>query len=280
LTALAQDPGSRRAIGVFDSGMGGLTVLAALRQALPQERFMYLGDTARLPYGTKSPATIVRYAVQAAELLVERGVGALVVACNTASSVALPALRERFDTLPVLGVIEPGAAAACAATRNRHVAVIGTEGTVRGGAYERAIRERLPDARVSSQACQLFVALAEEGWVEGEVVDAAVRRYLEFWLGRLQPAPDVLVLGCTHFPVLARAIEACAGPGVQLVDSAVTTAQAFRALWPPATAGAASSAQQGAVEFLATDGIERFARIGSRFLGAPIDAGEVELVEL
>lgn len=265
-------------IGVFDSGMGGLTVLAELRRELPQARFIYLGDTARLPYGTKSASTIVRYALQAAELLVERGVGTLVVACNTASSVALPALRERFEALDVIGVIEPGAAAACARTRNRHVAVIGTEGTVRGGAYERAIHGILPDAQVSSLACQLFVALAEEGWVDGAVADAAAHRYLDAWLASMAIPPDVLVLGCTHFPVLAPVIAAVAGPGIHLVDSARTTAAAVRAL--DGRAAPPHDGSQARIEFLATDGVERFARIGSRFLGAPISDRAVELVEL
>ena len=266
-------------IGVFDSGMGGLTVLAELRRELPHAPFIYLGDTARLPYGTKSASTIVRYALQAAELLVDRGIGTLVVACNTASSVALPALRARFEALNVIGVIEPGAAAACVQTRNRHVAVIGTEGTVRGGAYERAIHAILPDAQVSSLACQLFVALAEEGWVDGAVVDAAVHRYLGTWLARMPVQPDVLVLGCTHFPVLAHAIAAVLGPGIRLVDSARTTAAAVRVLAVRAAAPPDTGAPAG-MQFLATDGVERFARIGSRFLGAAIMDREVELVEL
>jgi glutamate racemase len=265
-------------IGVFDSGMGGLTVLAELRRELPHERFIYLGDTARLPYGTKSASTIVRYALQAAELLVERGVGTLVVACNTASSVALPALRERFEAINVIGVIEPGAAAACAQTRNRHVAIIGTEGTVRGGAYEHAIHAILPDAQVSSLACQLFVALAEEGWVDGAVAQAAVHRYLDTWLASMPVQPDVLVLGCTHFPVLASVIATVAGPGIRLVDSARTSAAAVRALAAHA-ATLANTASQAGMEFLATDGVERFARIGSRFLGEAIMDSEVELVE-
>ncbi len=265
-------------IGVFDSGMGGLTVLTELRRELPHERFVYLGDTARLPYGTKSASTIVRYALQAAELLVERGVGTLVVACNTASSVALPALRERFDAIDVIGVIEPGAAAACTQTRNRHVAVIATEGTVRGGAYERAIHATLPDAQVVSLACQLFVALAEEGWVDGAVAEAAVHRYLDPWLASMAVQPDVLVLGCTHFPVLARTIAAVAGPGIRLVDSARTTAAAVRVLAARETTLPITGSQAG-IEFLATDGVERFARIGSRFLGATITDSEVELVE-
>ena len=264
--------------------MGGLTVLAELRRELPEKRFIYLGDTARLPYGTKSTSTIVRYAVQAAELLVDRGVGTLVVACNTASSVALPALRERFEHLPVIGVIEPGAAAACARTRSRHIAVIGTEGTVRGGAYECAIRALLPEAQVSSLACQLLVALAEEGWVDGTVAEAVAHRYLDGWLGSLPLRPDVLVLGCTHFPVLAAAIGSAAGADIALVDSARTTAAAVRAL--VATSAdlrdrtAVPPTEFLATEFLATDSVARFARIGSRFLGSEIAAQDVELVEL
>ena len=169
---------SARPIGVFDSGVGGLTVLAALRAELPHEQFVYLGDTARLPYGTKSAATVVRYALQAADALVARDVKALVVACNTASAAALPSMRERFGALPVIGVVEPGADAAVAATRSGGIAVIGTEATVRGGAYQRAIAQRRPDATVTVLACQLFVALAEEGWTQGEVARAIAQRYL------------------------------------------------------------------------------------------------------
>ncbi len=257
--------------------MGGLTVLADLRRELPEDRFIYLGDTARLPYGTKTPATIIRYALQAAELLVARGVGALVVACNTASSVALPALRQRFANLPVMGVIEPGAAAACALTRCGHIAVIGTESTVRGGAYERAIHAHAPQVRVSALACQLFVALAEEDWVDGPAVSAVAHRYLDRWLADLGQRPDVLVLGCTHFPVLASAIAAVTGSGIALVDSARTSAAAVRDLWLP---GAPAPALPAGVEFLATDGVERFARIGGRFLGTQLRVEQVELVEL
>ena len=164
---------------MFDSGVGGLTVLRALRAALPAEDFLYLGDTARLPYGTKSPESVVRYSVQAADALLERGIKCLVVACNTASACALDALRDRLATLPVIGVIEPGAEAACAVSRVGRIAVIATEGTVQGGAYQEAIRRLRPDAEVTARACPLFVALAEEGWTEGAIVEAIARRYLE-----------------------------------------------------------------------------------------------------
>ncbi len=265
------------AIGVFDSGVGGLTVLRALRAELPAEDFLYLGDTARLPYGTKSAASVIRYAEQAADALVARGLRCLVVACNTASAVALDALSRRYAPLPVIGVVEPGARAACAATRNRRIGVIATEGTVRAGAYEQAIRRLCPGCGVVSAPCQLFVALAEEGWTAGEVVELTARRYLEPVLSG--PArPDVLLLGCTHFPVLAAAIGRVTGPGIAIVDSAATTAAAVRAML-----GTDSPREPGAggrVRLLATDGAARFARVGSAFLGQSIAADSVEIVDL
>jgi glutamate racemase len=261
------------AIGVFDSGVGGLTVLRALRRELPGERFVYLGDTARLPYGTKSAASVVRYAEQAADALVARGLRCLVVACNTATAVALDDLARRYAPLPVVGVIEPGARAACAATRSGHIAVLATEGTVRAGAYERAIRALRPEAAVASVACPLFVALAEEGWTEGEVVDLVAHRYLD---ALRTERPDVLLLGCTHFPVLAGAIAAAAGPGVAIVDSAATTAAAVRAM----LGDDARTTGTGGMRLLATDGAARFARVGTAFLGEPIGAGDVEIVDL
>ncbi len=260
-------------------------MLAALRKQLPGEDFVYLGDTARLPYGTKSSETVVRYALQSSEVLVERGVKALVVACNTASAAALPALQRRFESLPIVGVVEPGAAAACAASRNGCIAVVATEGTVRGGAYQQAILRRRADAEVHALACQLFVALAEEGWSEGPVAEAAVRAYLaplfdrRAEAGALGPRPDVLVLGCTHFPALRPVIERYVGPATAIVDSASTTAAdvmvllARRGLLRERAAG-------GALELLATDGVERFARVGARFLGEAIAARDVMLVDL
>jgi glutamate racemase len=272
-------PASRLApIGVFDSGVGGLTVLAALAAQLPGEDFIYLGDTARLPYGTKSARSVEQYALQASAALVARGIKALVIACNTAASVALPALRARFAGLPVIGVVEPGAEAACAATRSGRIAVLATEATVAGGAYERAIHARLPHAEVVSIACPLFVALAEEGWTQGEVAEAAARRYL-VPLHAAGQLPDVLVLGCTHFPMLAGVIGAAVGPGVTLVDSALTTARATRRELE--TAGLVRDAQwQGSLKFIATDGAARFARVGARFLDRPLAAASVEIIDL
>jgi len=200
-------------IGVFDSGVGGLTVLRALRAALPHEDFVYLGDTARLPYGTKSAQSVIRYSLQCAAALVARKIRCLVVACNTASASSLPALRERYPDLPVIGVIEPGAQAAVEASVSQRIAVIGTEGTISGGAYQAAIHHLNSAAKVSALACSLFVALAEEGWTQGPIAEAVARRYLGMLFTSAGDGPDTLVLGCTHFPALAQPIRAVLPPG-------------------------------------------------------------------
>jgi len=268
-------------VGVFDSGVGGLTVLRALMEALPAESFLYLGDTARLPYGTKSAESIRRYALQAAGLLRARGVKCLVVACNTASAVALEALAAAFAPVPVLGVLEPGAGAACRATRSGRIAVIATESTVRGGAYQRAIARRLPSAVVTARACPLFVALAEEGWTDGPIVEAVAHRYLDdvFVAAAPDDQPDTLVLGCTHFPVIAPTLQGVLGPRVAIVDSAATTAAALAGVL--AEHGLARpSPGDGSLALLATDGAARFARVGSTFLGRTLDPAQVEIVDL
>jgi glutamate racemase len=274
-----------RPVGVFDSGVGGLTVLKALREQLPHEHFVYLGDTARLPYGTKSPETVARYALQAAEALLDYDVKCLVIACNTASSVGLPAIRERIEGIPVVGVIEPGAEAACATSKSGHIAVIATEGTVRGGSYQEAIQRLRGGARVVAQPTQLFVALAEEGLHEGAIAESVARHYLEpiFNVVRVEAGadeplsrPDTLVLGCTHFPMLVGAIRAAVGPHVHIVDSAETTAKSVRRLLGEGQGRSSTPS----VRFLATDSIERFVRVGSRFLARPISPEEVELVDL
>jgi glutamate racemase len=262
---------------VFDSGVGGLTVLKALTAELPREHFVYLGDTARLPYGTNSPETVARYAVQAAEALSEYGVKCLVIACNTASSVGLPAIRQHISRVPVVGVIEPGAQAACDTSKSGHIAVIATEGTVRGGAYQEAILRLRGRARVAAQPAQLFVALAEEGLNEGPIAEGIARHYLHP-LFHANPAPDTLVLGCTHFPMLAGAIRTAVGPSVRIVDSAATTARSVRELLDRENLTRREG--EGSTRFLATDSAERFARIGSRFLERPIDPEEVEIVDL
>jgi len=265
-------------IGVFDSGIGGLTVLRALMQRLPRERFLYLGDTARLPYGTKTAATVERYALQAVEELTGRGVKALVVACNTACAAALPALQAAHPAIPVIGVIEPGAAAAVAATATGRIAVLATEGTVRGGAYQREILKRMPEARVMAIPATLFVALAEEGWTDGEVAVATARRYLAPLFAAVAEVPDVLVLGCTHFPPLIAAIRQIVGEGVAIVDSAHTTATALEQLLDARQLGRQEGS--GAADFLVTDGEERFGRVGPVFLGRDIAPATIERVDL
>jgi glutamate racemase len=262
-------------IGVFDSGVGGLTVLRALRAVLPAEDFIYLGATARLPYGTKSAATVVRYSLQCAGTLTARRIRCLVVACNTASASALGVLRAQYPGMPVIGVIEPGAAAAVAASASQHIAVIGTEATIGGGAYQRAIQRLNPSARVAAAACSLFVSMAEEGWTSGPIAEAVAHRYLDP-IFRRDDAPDTLVLGCTHFPALAGALRAVLPPQVGLIDSAATTAAAVLQTLGTTTAAGAG----GGMTWLATDGADRFARIGSAFLGETLRAEAIEIIDL
>ncbi len=260
-----------RAIGVFDSGIGGLTVLAALADQLPDESLVYLGDTARVPYGTRSPRTVLRYACQVADALVAQDVKAMVVACNTATTFALEALRETGDALglPIFGVIAPGVQEALVHTRNKRIAVLGTEGTVRGGRYQ----QLLTAAGVSATAvaCPLFVHLAEEGWHKGEIATKVAQKYL----GTLSSEPDTVILGCTHYPLLRSAISQ-ALPGVTLVDSATATA---RVVQEALTAqGLLSNGQGRQTRYLVTDNLDRFHRVGTRFLGSPPEP--VELIDL
>ena len=266
------------AIGIFDSGIGGLTVMRALAARLPDEEFIYLGDTARLPYGTKSGDTVTRYALQAAGALMRRKVKMLVVACNTASAVALPRLEEMFAPVPAVGVIVPGAEAAVAAAPEGPIAIIATEGTVKGGAYVRAIEDHGRAIPVIQQACSLFVAIAEEGLLEGEIAEAVAHRYLDPVLAAV-PRPKALVLGCTHFPALRKTIAKVSGPDIQLVDSAETTAKAVEKILLEKNLKRASGTKPSH-NFLATDAPDRFARVGEIFLGSPIDPGRVELVDL
>ena len=262
-------------IGIFDSGMGGLTVMRALMQRLPGEQFLYLGDTARLPYGTKSGETVRRYALQAAQALTRRDVKLVVIACNTAS-LSLPALQEALAPLPVIGVIEPGARAALKVAPQGPIAVIATEGTVKGGAYVQAIHD-ISATPVVQQACPLFVPMAEEGLTDGPIAEALAHRYLDPLMARL-PKPRALVLGCTHFPVLKDVIARVVGSEVKLVDSAATTAEAVAQLL--AERGLAATAKPGESHFFATDAPDRFARVGEIFLGSAIDPGQVEQIDL
>ena len=265
-------------IGVFDSGVGGLTVLKAVREALPHEDLIYLGDTARLPYGTKSPTSISRYACQATAQLQRHGIKLLVVACNTASAVALDSLREQMDPLPVIGVVEPGAAAAVAARPGGRHLVLATEATVRLGAYRRAILESDPQAQVDELACELLVSLAEEGWNNGDIAESIVNRYLE-QLDAASRDPDSVILGCTHFPLLRETFASIFDSAVSIVDSASTTAAAACELLETLHIGNQQEVS-GDLKLLATDGATRFARVGGQFLGEDLATGDVTLVDL
>lgn len=255
-------------IGVFDSGVGGLTVFREIARALPQQPLIYLGDSARVPYGTKSPSTVVRYSLEAARHLLGRGVTMLVVACNTATAAALPILREQLP-IPVIGVVEPGARAAVEKTSGV-IGVIATEGTVRSKAYTHAIKALDPDVEVIESAAPLFVPLAEEGWANTHVAREVAEIYLE---PLIDSGIDTLVLGCTHYPILRGTIEQVVGEAVQIVDSAETTAQMVRDAIGNARASGVPQHQ-----FLVTDAEERFRRIAGEFLEQ--DVKNLELVTL
>jgi glutamate racemase len=250
-------------IGVFDSGIGGLTVLAALRHLMPNDSFVYLGDTARVPYGTKSAETVVRYSRECADFLTEKGVRAIVVACNTASACALPDLASRYD-VPILGVVDPGADAAIASTRGDVVGVIGTAGTIGSNAYGNALKARRPSIRVVSRACPLLVPLIEEGWITDDVAKMVVSKYL----GDMKSEGiDTLILGCTHYPLLSKVIADELGSGVRLVDSADTTALALRDLLAGSDSLSEADQGTGSCRIYVTDMPARFEVIGRRFLG-------------
>ena len=254
------------AIGIFDSGVGGLTVLHALLRVLPHEHLVYLGDTGRYPYGTKSAETVTRYSIDNADFLLARDVKMLVVACNSASSVALDALRARYD-LPIVGVIEPGARAAIARTHTGRVGVIGTEATIASGAYTRALRALRPSVEIYTRPCPLLVPLAEEGWVDGPIARGVVETYLAS-LGK--SGIDALVLGCTHYPLLRPLIAEVMGEGVTLVDSAEETAREVATRL--AEDGLARRNGPGSTSFFVTDVPDRFIRVGQRFLGARVES--------
>jgi glutamate racemase len=264
-------------IGIFDSGVGGLTVYRALHEHLPNERFVYLGDTARVPYGTKSLSTVERYAVENAEFLASHGIKLLVVACNTASALALPAIRAALE-IDVVGVIGPGARAALSASVKSRagglctIGVIATESTVRSGAYTNAIKKADATANVIERACPLFVPLAEEGWLENEVAHTVAETYLKDLRGKLH----TLVLGCTHYPILRAVIQQTVGPEVTLIDSGEAAAAEVKSLLKDKGL-ARLTLPTGALErhlcddldhFYVTDAAERFARVAERFLGS------------
>lgn len=266
-------------IGVFDSGFGGLTVLRALVERMPGARFAFLGDTARLPYGSKSRRTIARYAAQSAQFLVrEQGAEFLVIACNTASALALDAIKDAVP-VPVLGVIEPGADAARGASRSGDVLVIATEATVHSHAYAAQCQAR--GLRALEKACPLLVPLVEEGWtdhpVTAEVIDIYLNE-LRAEAGEHGMSPDTLVLGCTHYPLLRSLIERAVRPGVKVIDSAESAAQAAVELFNRGASGAGDASQRTELRCFATDSVEKFERLGSRFLGRSV--GTVELIDL
>lgn len=267
---MSNESGNSFPIGVFDSGIGGLTVAAALRRLLPAEKIFYLGDTARVPYGGKSRKTVERYSVEISGLLLAEGAKIIVVACNTASALAVPRLHELFRA-PVQGVIVPGAKSAVSKTRSGKIGVIGTRATIRSGAYEQAIRQLQPDAEVFSEACPLLVPLIEEGLLEDAITDAVLARYLEPLLGK---GIDTLVLGCTHYPLLRSAIARVAGSEIGLVDSAENCALAVRELLQQQQLEADPS-KNGSLRVALTDPAEGFLRVAEDAL--ELEIGEVEL---
>ena len=276
-------------IGVFDSGVGGLTVLRALLDEMPDAEYIYLGDTARLPYGSKSQKTIARYAVSSANFLLEQGAQFLVIACNTASALALPEIREAADafSVPVLGVVETGANAAEAHSSSHDVLVMATAATVASHAYSRECAAR--GLRALEKACPLLVPLVEEGWVDHPVTEEVVDIYVGELLreaAAAQMMPDTLVLGCTHYPLLRAVITRAVPPALKVIDSAEVTARQAAAMMhrlgkthvSESKHGAAGSEVNARVQFYATDSVEKFRSLGERFLGRPIDG--VELVDL
>jgi glutamate racemase len=264
-------------LGVFDSGLGGLTVVRALRARCPEEDIIYLGDTARVPYGTRSPETVTRYALGCARVLTSRGVKAIIVACNTVSAVALDMLRIELDR-PILGVILPGARAAVAASRGETIGVLGTTGTIASGAYPRAVASLSTRTEVRGNAAPLLVALAEEGWTDGEVPRLVARRYVE---PLIAARARCIVLGCTHFPLLRAPIEAEAaalsGGPVAIVDSASATAEEVAEFLAERSQFAARP-RRGSLTLLVTDLPKSFAEIATRFLGEPV--GDVTQIDL
>lgn len=261
----------RQPIGVFDSGIGGLTVLKELLSRLPGESFVYFGDTARVPYGTKSADAVRRYSRENVRLLLDRNVKMVVIACNTASSEVLPDFDREF-AVPIVGVIEPGVRAAVAATQRRRIGVIGTPGTIRSGAYQSKIAARLPDATVIPKACPLFVPLVEEGWIDAPVTRMVAREYLGDYA---ESGIDTLVLGCTHYPLLKPVIAEVVGSGVTLVDSAIETAREVeRVLGERGLKGSAG----GEFHIVLSDTSPTFGDIAERFLGRSVR--DIELVSV
>lgn len=262
------------AIGVFDSGMGGLTVLSSLQDLLPNESFIYLGDTARLPYGTKSLATVQQYALQMGRVLVERQIKALVIACNTASTAALSHLQKVMVDLPILGVVIPGATAAISATKNQHIAVLATQTTIAAKAYQNLIHQQLPNSKVSAKGCSLLVALAEEGMVDNNIA----REALKYYLSDLS-TEDTVLLGCTHFPVFKPLIKQMLPENIKVVDGADATSIALKKLLQEENLLNLNQNLTPNTSFLVTDSVSRFQAIGEIFIKKELKACDIELID-
>ena len=261
-------------IGVFDSGIGGLTVLKALRHHFPNESYIYLGDTARLPYGTKSPETVARYASSLTQELIKQDVKAIVIACNTASTHGMKAVEALVDDIPVIGMIEPAAKAAIAATKNQHIGVMATFGTIKSGAYTKALLNLKPDCKISPVACQMLVALAEEGWAEGDIARSVIHRYLDPVFNH-KDAPDTLILGCTHFPVFEDLLKDILGSSVTLINSGEAASlylSDYLEIYGNSIAGKTS--------FLVTDDPTRFAENAIKFYDKMIKPEDVTLIDI
>jgi glutamate racemase len=260
-------------IGVFDSGMGGLTVLKSLLEVVPNANYLYFGDTARLPYGSKSAEMVAKYALGATDFLENQGANLLVIACNTATALAFNQIAQAAH-VPVVGVVEPGAEHAASASKKRKVVVIGTEATVNSHAYSKALEARGVQAR--EKACPLFVPLVEEGWAEHSVTEQVARIYLDEAFSEGFESADVLVLGCTHYPLIKSVLDRMTLPGVEIVDSAESTARVVAeklGIAKPEMGGGEKNptGEDPALKFFATDSVEKFRRLGAKFLGRPID---------
>lgn len=262
-----------RPIGVFDSGVGGLTVVKEIFKTLPNEEIVYLGDTARVPYGTKSPESVKRFSIENVEFLMQFNVKLIVVACNTASSISLSLLKERFK-IPIVGVIKPGVKKAVKLTKNGRIGVVGTPATIRSRAYEKEIKRISKTTKVISQACPLFVPLAEEGWVDGKITSSIVKKYLT---PLVRKKIDTLILGCTHYPLLRYAISRVTGKGVKIVDSASSVAEEVDTVLRRVDL-LSNTSRRPEHSFFATDAVEQFVRVGEKFLGTRIN--KVRRVEL
>jgi len=269
--AKAEQPGRAAPIGVFDSGIGGLTVVSALRKVLPDETLFYLGDTARVPYGSKSPDVVRRYALNTTGFLVGQGVKAIVIACNTATAHALEAVRGTV-AMPVVGVIEPGAHLAAQSSRSGRIGVIGTAGTIDSGSYQRAFARLRPDSQVIAAACPLFVPLAEEGLFYHAATRLLAHEYLDPLVAK---NIDTLLLGCTHYPLLASVIQQTVGTDIHVIDSATAVADAVAALLN--AKGLAAAGRGEPDRFFATDAGSKFERVGTAFLGSPVHLTHVDL---